>query len=177
MTIRIRRSELTPELLREHLHYDPLIGSFTWLLPHKNIKVGDRAGHLSKGEQGGYIFIGLFKTVYGAHRLAWLYVYGKWPEGVIDHYDRDRANNRIANLRDATRIVNARNLAGAYATSTSKVLGVYWSKRERRWYASISVGPKRKYLGSFKSIADARAAREVAERIYYPEKPLPSEIR
>ena len=177
MNSRVNRSELTPELLREHLHYDPSTGAFTWLLPHKNIKVGDVAGHLGKGKQGGYIHIGLFKTVYGAHRLAWLYTYGEWPNGVIDHIDRSRANNRITNLRDATRTINARNLAGAYSTSTSKILGVYYDKRYSHWLANISVNKKRKYLGAFNSIEAARAARAAAELIYYPEKPVPSEIQ
>ena len=35
---------------------------------------------------------------YHLHRLVWFYSTGAWPIGVIDHVNRDRADNRISNL-------------------------------------------------------------------------------
>ena len=91
------KSNLTPERLRELLHYDPESGFFTWL-PYVGkrgrINAGDRAGC----ETGHKIYIGIDGGIYRAHRLAWLYVHGEWPSLVIDHIDGNPHNNNIKNL-------------------------------------------------------------------------------
>jgi len=43
-------------------------------------------------------------------------------------------------------------------TNTSGIKGVYWSKRDRRWCAAISIKNKTHYLGSFVSKDDAAEA-------------------
>jgi len=44
-----------------------------------------------------------------AHRLAWLYMAGAWPSGVIDHMNGDPSDNRWSNLRDVTQAENNAN--------------------------------------------------------------------
>lgn len=97
---------LTVEALKLKVIYDPVTGLFT----RKTSRFGQRAVMGGKAASG-YILIGVGSGRYLAHRLAWLYVHGVWPDPdkVIDHINRDRSDNRICNLREATGVENARN--------------------------------------------------------------------
>ena len=98
--------------------------------------------------------------LYGLHRLAWLWAYGKWPENEIDHINGDPTDNRLVNLRDVSRTLNQRNQRKA-KNNTSGVIGVCWHSRIGRRQARIGVGGKRLHLGYHASIAAAAKAREV----------------
>lgn len=153
---------ITPERLRERLHYDPETGIFRWRVrPHRRSRrrAGDVAGYL---QPQGYISIRIDTVGYRAHRLAWLYVYGCWPKPEVDHINRDRSDNRLANLREATRTQNAWN-TDAHASNTSGVRGVYWHKRAGKWHAQIAAHGQMIYLGLFDSIEEAGAAYRAAE--------------
>ena len=88
-------SQLTQERLKELYSYNPETGEFTHLLSWGKRKRGDVAGYVHPTKR--YRYIRIEGKSYFAHRLAWLYVYGKWPEDQIDHIDGVRDNNRIAN--------------------------------------------------------------------------------
>ena len=102
--------EITQELLKEYVTYEPITGVFTKRKkkhPRDNtVKVGEQLGHLS-GD--GYIHFSFFGKKGKAHRLAWLYVYGELPNSLIDHIDGDKTNNKINNLRLASFEQNAAN--------------------------------------------------------------------
>lgn len=85
------------------LSYDPETGLFVRL--HRN-KPPKFAGH--KNDRG-YILIGVNNKSYFAHRLAWLFVHGSFPEGLIDHINGDPSDNRIINLRLTDNMGNNRN--------------------------------------------------------------------
>jgi hypothetical protein len=148
--------------LKELLHYDPATGIFTWLVvTNKNqVKVGSIAGTL---RPDGYSYIRIKGRGYRAHRLAWLYAKGQWPEADIDHRNHIRDANWIDNLRDVTRMQNLCNKS----TNTSGVPGVAWHKLGKKWCAEIRVIGKKKHLGLFANIEDATEARRVAELKYY----------
>lgn len=74
-----------------------------------------------------------------AHRAAWAIYYGYWPEVFVDHINGDRSDNRIENLREATRSQNARNRVST-KNSTSRYLGVHWNSRDKIWESQISDG-------------------------------------
>jgi len=93
--------------------------------------------------------------MYQAHRLAWLYIYGKFPEHYIDHINGNKSYNRISNLREATASENNRNSI-LRKDSTSKVKGVHWCNRQMKWVASIKVDNKSIYLGSFSDLEKAK---------------------
>lgn len=145
-------SKLTLKRLKEALHYDPTTGLFTWLISAGSAVKGSLAG---SEKSDGYIEIGLDKSVYRAHRLAWLYTTGSCPKDQIDHVDGDRSNNRIANLREATPTQNQWNRAKS-TNNTSGFKGVSWHKRRLKYQAHISRGSLgRKTLGFFDTPEEA----------------------
>jgi hypothetical protein len=158
------KSELTAERLRELLSYGPTRGEFRWRRRDDAPKgwntkyAGTVAGVLSHG----YIVIRINKQPYLAHRLVWLYVHGRWPPNDIDHINGDRADNHIANLREATRQENNRNV-GLRKNSTTGITGVHRYKRTRKYQAYIAVGRKSIHLGCFSTLEEAAAARAEAE--------------
>ena len=157
-------NKLTAEYLRSILHYDPATGIFTWKISNSNrVKVGDAAGSLGGG---GYLRIRVCSRSYPAHRLAWLYVYGIWPEGQIDHINRIRTDNRISNLRDVSHKQNGQNRSKD-SRNTSGHPGVYWCRQKSKWQARIMHNQKLIHLGLFADIEDAIAARKAGELKYW----------
>ena len=98
------KSNLTQEVLKEHLSYDPNTGIFTRRHSFRFFNAGDIAG-FSNGKKN-YTRIKLLGDRFLAHRLAWLYVYGTWPENQIDHINCDKTDNRICNLRVVNQFEN-----------------------------------------------------------------------
>jgi hypothetical protein len=161
---------LTQERLKALLHYDPETGVFQWVgRKHGRARSKTEAGCVEK--RIGYATIGIDGKVYKSHRLAWLYVYGVWPTGIIDHINHKKADNRIVNLRDVTDAQNHQNRA-RNTRSASGHLGVTWHSRDAQWMAHIEAGRKRHHLGYFKNLDDAIAARKAAERVHHPDRPL-----
>lgn len=104
------------------------------------------------------------KKAYLAHRLAWLYVHGTFPANDIDHINGVRHDNRIENLRDVPRVVNAHNRNRANKNNSHGRLGVY--KVRHRWVAQLGAKGARRYLGIFDSAVEAEAAYLAAKEAY-----------
>lgn len=146
---------LTAERLRTLLHYCPETGAFRWLVSNSARRpAGSAAGEL---KPSGYILIGINGWRYRAHRLAWLYVTGEWPQVQIDHRDNDRSNNKWLNLRPAD---NAQNQANAKRpkNNTSGFKGVFWNKQRQKWAAKINPDRRQVHLGFFADPKEAHAA-------------------
>jgi hypothetical protein len=118
-------------------------------------------GHLVRKDTGlqtghvhlyGYVKIRLDNKTYMEHRLIWKMFNKDFETGTLDHINNNRSDNRIENLRIASRAENNRN-AVLRKDNTSGVKGVNWNKRDMRWTASIMVDGKRKALGNFKDLA------------------------
>lgn len=153
-------NRITHARLKELLSYDSDTGIFTRRVRTSNrIQVGDVAGTLTNF---GYVSITLDRARYQAHRLAWLYVYGRWPAQDIDHINRLKSDNRIANLRDVSRQVNMLNI-DLQTNNTSGVTGVSWHKATNKWRAEITLEGAQKHLGLFDSFDDAVAVRKAVE--------------
>lgn len=144
--------------LRELLHYDPITGLFYWRQARSNRPAGAVAGTISDG----YIQIQVDGRLTRAHRLAWLYMTGKWPAEHIDHWDGDGTNNRFKNLRPASQQLNNENIRKARRRKHALPLGVV--KNRKRWSAAITVNRKRVHLGTFDSPELAHAAYVTAKR-------------
>ena len=124
---------------------------------------GKKAGYVQKGLNTEYISIRVFHKLYLAHRLAWLFHYGVWPEDEVDHIDGNGLNNRIENLRDVPKEVNGKNCR-MKKNNTSGVNGVYFHRQSNKWcaeghYTEEGVN-KKKYLGLYDSIESAEKARK-----------------
>ena len=118
------------------------------------VKAGDVAGGPSNSK--GYWVITLDSCLFLAHRLAWLYVHGAMPPGHIDHIDGDPTNNRIANLRLATRSENCSN--SRPRPSISGLKGAHWRAQRKTWVCKIQKDGKRFYFGDFATAEEAHAA-------------------
>ena len=154
MTVNITQYEL-----KNRLVYYPLTGIFRWTVKHGGIKYMSVAG-AKCGK--GYIFIRFNGRIYASHRLAWLYVYGKFPDNSIDHINHDQSDNRIANLRQVSHMENSHNRV-INKNNTSGYPGVCWNKSASRWQVQIKVNYKAIYLGSFIEWWDAVCAKRSGE--------------
>lgn len=149
------------------LRYDAETGQLTWLPRHVrsasknndavwNAKyAGRQAGRLNHG----YVIIFIDRRPYPGHRLAWLLYYGQWPLRYIDHINGNPADNRIANLREASRRENMCNSRLRKNKTLPK--GVTLRTRgpaDRPFAAQIKVRRKNIYLGYFATQEEAHAA-------------------
>lgn len=145
---------ITHAELLERLHYSPDSGLFTWLKDTGGPKgkKGFVAGSL---KSNGYVDIRFNGPIYRAHRLAWFYHYGKWPDGEIDHINGIKSDNRISNLREATRAESIRNIGRRNKNKTGfKGVGNVGNK----WKARITFNGENIYLGLFDTPEDAHEA-------------------
>tara|TARA_R110000868_G_scaffold400521_1_gene675110 strand:- start:341 stop:850 length:510 start_codon:yes stop_codon:yes gene_type:complete len=127
------------------------------------VAVGDAVGWKNGN---GYLVTSLMNKKYIVHRLIWEMFKGSVPEGKeIDHIDGDRQNNKIENLRIVTRQENMRN-SKIRKDNSSGGVGVSFSQRDKKWYASIRVNGKTINLGLYKQKVDAILARKTAEKMY-----------
>lgn len=140
------------ELAWEKLSYNHCTGVLYW----SDSKVN--AGYTVPA---GYIQIRLGDKLYLAHRLIFLMFHHYLPT-LVDHKDQDPENNRLDNLRDATKQINAIN-TGLPANNKSGTKGVSWHKAGGKWTAQIKHNGKKIHLGSYDKLLDAVAARERAE--------------
>lgn len=140
-------AELTQERLRAFVHYCPETGKFTRIKGRRGV-----GQEIRSVATNGYLMGRVDTTRYLLHRLAWLYVHGCWP-GELDHINRDKADNRISNLREATRSQNNANSPTRAVSGFRGVVKVKWGFR-----ASATVKGKFVYLGLHETAEQAHAA-------------------
>lgn len=151
---------LTAARLRDLVRYEP-DGTLHWRNPvgtkMKRGPLGAPAG------RGGRLQTPIDGTAHYVHRLVWLYHYGKWPTAQLDHIDRDKRNNRIGNLREATNAENLQNRLPAKG-------GVSFDKRKgsRPWRARIMVNGRSISLGYYDTRDEAEAEYNRAKLAYHP---------
>jgi len=115
-------------------------------------------------DSAGYICVRVNYKTFKAHRLIWLYVYGEWPKGEIDHINGIKDDNRIENLRDVSKSINQRN-SKMRKNNTSGITGVIWDKANSKWLPLIHFDGKPKYLGRFDCKYKAASVRHLAMEI------------
>jgi len=134
------------------IDYNPLSGDFTWKKGHH--LAGKKAGTLLSS---GYVYIKIRGTKYMAHRLAWLYMHGSFPDVFIDHINGSRNDNRIENLRKASGSQNQHNRK-VRRDSSSGVKGVCFVPSSGRWRARIKIHGKEINAGYFSTMEEAAKA-------------------
>lgn len=161
---------LTYEKSIEIFRYEPETGVLERKLKSGRWKVcGDKPTH-----SDGYGRVGIDGERYLAHRLIWLLTYGEWPENEIDHLDRDSLNNKIENLRVATRLENQHN-QGVRKNNTSGYPGVHFHKQSNKYMAYINGNGRRIHLGLYPSAEEAFVAYMVAKIQCHPTSPISQE--
>lgn len=148
---------LTQELVRELFEYRD--GELYWLKEKKSgIRNGGKAGCIDK--TNGYVSIRFNGKNYKAHRLVFLYHHGYLPE-CLDHINGNRADNRIENLREATKAQNRYNSKRA-VTNTSGYKNVKWEESRRKWKVDLRKNEKYVYSKRFDDFEEACKAADEA---------------
>lgn len=150
--------ELSAEVVRDILSYEPETGIFKWRKKTGNVRAGYVAGTLGRC---GYVIISIKRRTYKAHRLAWLHVTGSWPTDEIDHKNRIKTDNRFQNLRDCSGTENQHN-TGLRSDNKSGNRGVRYDAKRGKWESRIRLCGKILHLGRFLSERDAVTAYQEA---------------
>lgn len=144
----IPTKEIPFHVANSRLTYNSDTGDILW-------KNGVLAGWTNKR---GYVIIKLNGETYKAHRIAWVLYYKKQPNGLIDHIDGDKSNNKVLNLRDVSNAINCANRHGPNSTTVSGVLGVSYHKKTGKWAATMSVDGRQTHIGLYLTVSDAQVA-------------------
>jgi hypothetical protein len=168
---------ITQDELKAFVEYKKETGEFIWKTRTVDMFESDYfcrrwntryAGNISGClNSQGYWIMTINGNKYRRSRLAWLYVYGKFPELVIDHIDGNRSNDSITNLRDVSERVNHQNVIAPRIDSKSGYRGVSWSSAANKWQAGIRINGTRLYLGLFDSPESAGEAYISAKKKYH----------
>ena len=145
--------------LQEFFDYDPVSGALVWSKsPNNRAPIEAQAGAL---DADGYLIVSFKKVIYKVHRIAYFLGTGDDPSHLtVDHKNGHRSDNRLVNLRLATRLQQMRN---------RKAKGYTWDKNRGKWSAGIGVNGKRIHLGRFDTKEEAAAAYEEAATAYFGE--------
>ncbi len=127
------RAEIIKNLLLDVYYDETSKSALRWKTRKQGRKINGECGSLNRD---GYWQITVKETHILIHRLVFALMHGELPDEVIlDHLDGNRKNNKIANLREATRLINMRNM-GMLNTNNSGVTGVCYEAAAERWVAS-----------------------------------------
>lgn len=156
--VKKRRANLTQERVKALFDYreDGLL--IRRVRTARRTQEGDIAGCV---DSLGYREICIDSVKYRLHRIVWLWHHGYLPEHGLDHINRNRADSRIENLREATQSCNMRN-TGNPSNSTSGIKGV--SRCKQKWRAHIKVGGRTISLGWHHDFPEAVCHRLAAEQ-------------
>lgn len=147
-------------VLQDLLRYDPKTGLVYLKNGTKGRKksVEQPLGSLTKQ---GYLQTEVKGKQYKVHRLAWLLHYGKWPDGQIDHINKNKADNKIENLRCGNS-VNQHNRD--MPTGVSNLIGAHWNTRKQKYTSSIKIDGAKHHLGYFNCPTAAHLAYMVRKK-------------
>jgi len=153
--------EFSQTELKKIIHYDTSTGNFTWLInKNYNATANTLAGYIKPNK---HRYIKIKNKEYSASRLAWFYLYGYFPKNDIDHINRNSLDNRISNLREISHQHNSIN-ANVSKNNTSKVTGVSWCKKSKKWLARIRVNYVAYNIGFHNDFLEAVCHRLAAEQ-------------
>lgn len=157
MTAVIARSDLM-----DLISYDKETGVFAWK------DRADRPSYFANRSPGtvganGRVYIGVDGARYLAHRLAWFYVTGRWPNANIVMKNGDYQDLRFDNLKKESQSETSRKSSTRQAP-TSGVRGVHWVASKKKWRAEITVNYNNHFLGYFKNKEMAVKAYKAAAR-------------
>ncbi len=152
----------TPPKSRLHELFAYENGKLLWRKSGRGRNGGDEAGMIT---EKGYRRIRVDGQLHMAHRLVWAYHFDSVPN-YIDHADENKLNNKIENLRPATKVQNGYNISRR-KNNTSGVKGVYWATREKKWVCELSINKRVLRVGRFDDLDLAELVVTEARNLYH----------
>lgn len=167
------------DVLRQLFTYDPETGEIRHASRHAGLFATKHgwaifqgrklAGRIATSRRNKYLCVSFCGTLYYAHRVAWKMHYGIEPtKHDLDHINGDPMDNRIVNLREASRSQNTMNTP-VRSDSASGVRGVKWFAPSKKYLAHIGVNGERFHLGLFDTIQEAQKAYVAAAQKLHGE--------
>ncbi len=155
--------KISVKILQDLINYNPFTGEFSWLerssemfedtlkrtaqvtCNNWNARYAGKPCFTQK-HPFGYKIGTIWNVKYLAHRVAWALSYGSWPQELIDHVNQNPCDNRLVNLREATKSQNAHN-SKKPVTNTSGFKGVSLCRQTGKWRAVIKNNNSAIWLG------------------------------
>lgn len=160
------RKEVTIEMLREMIDYNPGTGDMVWKEREGRARGRAWTGNNIGTQRGKYRYVGIFGNKIGTHRIAFALANGRWPYPICDHVNGDPSDNRAHNLREATALQSAHNIRG-HKGSASGVKGVAWQSQNRRWTTRVSYNRRSYSFGCYATVEEAaQAVRAGRQRLH-----------
>lgn len=156
--------------LKDVLSYCQKTGDFYWIKDiNYNAKKGQKAGYLSK--DSGYFIVTYKRKMYLSHRLAWLFTYGEWPKGMLDHINGNKVDNRICNLRLVSKSQNSQNsyIIGRKPLSEHKNISY---QQGGLYVVRIKLNGKYAHYSSHKTLEEAIATRDFVKPLLHSHHPF-----
>ena len=153
--------------LKQLFEYNKETGELIWKVStNSNVKIGDIAGSIDHRDRG-YTDISIDGKRYKSHRLIWIWHFGNF-DGMLDHIDTNRRNNKIENLRIATASQNNYN-TNISKSNKSGIKGVYWEKFSQKWRVKIEANGKVYYFGRYSDLAKATQVMIESRKVLHGE--------
>lgn len=152
---------LIREILRR-FEYNPVTGVVTHRIASNNKNTGAIAGYNVVRGHLTYLQVCVLNRYFLLHRVAWVLMRGEWPQGEIDHINRNGLDNRWSNLRDVPRSINGRNCR-LQSNNSSGIAGVHWHKASNKWRIRIGASNDHNLIGYAETLEEAREMRLKAE--------------
>lgn len=173
------KADITPKVLRQLIAIDEETSLMTWKARDESFFKSPALANAWNDQWAGkplglstnpigYQKVGILKVNFMAHRVVFALIKGRWPDGDIDHINRNKKDNRIENLREVTPTQNNCNV-GLTKANTSGFKGVSWVKKSNKWRAAIRLGNKNIWLGQYDDIEKAAEAYATASAKYHKE--------
>jgi hypothetical protein len=125
--------------------------------------------HAGSIDSNGYRVIKIKNKMYKEHRLVFLYFTGGLPK-ILDHINRNKEDNRIENLREVSDALNAQNRT-THKNNVSGHKNVSYNKKRDCYYVRIMVEYTTKFIGTFKTLQEAKEVAETTRKQYHEHKP------
>ena len=145
------------ETLKTLIYYDSESGDAFWRVSRGSVSAGTQI----TCESNGYIVVRINKHLYKLHRILFKLYHGYDPENDIDHVNGIKSDNRISNLREASRSCN--NFNANFNPGNTGVRGVKLTKNGNKYEARIKISGRTKHIGTFDTITEAAYARRQLE--------------
>lgn len=170
------RKDLTAEFVRSIFDYNPETGIFLWkhrfeickcVINWNKKHAGREAGRTTRS---GYREVNINNNFYMVHRLIWLHATGEWPKNEIDHINVNKLDNRLINLREATRTQNTYNRIIKKGNNTG-FRGVRFRDDVKKKQFAVCIGFKGRTinLGYYKTAEEAHEVYKKAVKKYHGE--------